>query len=250
MLTKCEGIVIRSIDYGETNKIITLYTREFGKIGVMARGAKKPSSRFSAVTQLFHYGTYLFQGSRGLGQLQQAETIESFRSIREDIFLTAYASFIAELLDKGTEERKTSSSLYDLFYLSLRYIDEEYDPEIIMNIVELKMLSVFGFAPELNRCVNCGAQDGTFSFSVREGGLLCHRCDHIDPYKIKISPIVVRLLRVLYYMDLNRLGTISIKEETKQEIRKVLDAYYGEYLGVELKSKRFLKQMNKFKGNI
>lgn len=250
MLTKCEGIVIRSIDYGETNKIITLYTREFGKIGVMARGAKKPSSRFSAVTQLFHYGTYLFQGSRGLGQLQQAETIESFRSIREDIFLTAYASFIAELLDKGTEERKPSSSLYDLFYLSLRYIDEEYDPEIIMNIVELKMLSVFGFAPELNRCVNCGAQDGTFSFSVREGGLLCHRCDHIDPYKIKISPIVVRLLRVLYYMDLNRLGTISIKEETKLEIRKVLDAYYGEYLGVELKSKRFLKQMNKFKGNI
>ena len=250
MLTKCEGIVIRSIDYGETNKIITLYTREYGKIGVMARGAKKPSSRFSAVTQLFHYGTYLFQGSRGLGQLQQAETIESFRSIREDIFLTAYASFIAELLDKGTEERKPSSSLYDLFYLSLRYIDEEYDPEIMMNIVELKMLSVFGFAPELNRCVNCGAQDGTFSFSVREGGLLCHRCDHIDPYKIKISPIVVRLLRVLYYMDLNRLGTISIKEETKQEIRKVLDAYYGEYLGVELKSKRFLKQMNKFKGNI
>ena len=250
MLTKCEGIVIRSTDYGETNKIVTLYTKEFGKIGVMARGAKKPNSRFSAVTQLFHYGTYLFQGSRGLGQLQQAETIESFRSIREDIFLTAYAAFIAELLDKGTEERKPSSSLYDLFYLSLHSLDEGYDPEVIMNIVELKMLHVFGFAPELDRCVNCGAQDGTFSFSVREGGLLCHRCEHIDPYRMKISPAIIRLLRVFYYMDLNRLGTISIKEETKQEIRKVLDAYYGEYLGVELKTKRFLKQMHNFKGKI
>ena len=60
----------------------------------------------------------------------------------------------------------------------------------------------------------------------------------------------MRILRTLYFMDLNRLGTISIKDETKQEIRKVLDAYYGEYLGVEFKAKRFLKQMNKFKGNI
>lgn len=250
MLTKCEGIVIRSVDYGETNKIITLYTREFGKVGVMARGAKKPSSRFSAVTQLFHYGSYLFQSGRGLGQLQQAETIESFRSIREDIFLTAYTAYIAELLDKGTEERKPSSALFELFYQSLHYIDEEYDPEVIMNIFELKMLSIFGFAPELNRCVNCGAQEGTFSFSIREGGLLCHRCEHIDPYRLKITPAVARLLRVFYYMDLDRLGTISLKEETKSEIRRVLDAYYGEYLGVELKSKRFLNQMGKFKENL
>ena len=250
MLAKCEGIVIRTTDYGETNKIITLYTKEFGKVGVMARGAKKPSSRFSAVTQLFHFGHYLFLSGRGLGQLQQGETLESFRSIREDIFLTAYASYIAELLDKGTEERKPHEALFNLFYQSLHYLDEEYDPEIIVNIFEMKMLSVFGFAPELNRCVNCGAQDGSFSFSIREGGLLCHRCEEIDPYRMKISPAVARILRVLYYMDLDRLGTISIKDATKKEIRQVLDTYYDEYLGIELKTRRFLRQMGKMKDQL
>ena len=250
MLAKCEGIVIRSTDYGETNKIITLYTREFGKVGVMARGAKKPNSRFSAVTQLFHFGHYLSLSGRGLGQLQQGETLESFRSIREDIFLTAYASYIAELLDKGTEERKPHEALFNLFYKSLHYLDEEYVPEIIVNIFETKMLSVFGFAPELNRCVNCGAQDGSFSFSIREGGLLCHRCEETDPYRMRISPAVVKILRVLYYMDLDRLGTISIKDTTKKEIRHVLDAYYDEYLGVELKTKRFLRQMSKMKDQL
>ena len=114
VLTKCEGIVIRSTNYGETNKIVTLYTKEFGKIGVMARGAKKPNSRFSAVTQMFHYGTYLFQGSRGLGQLQQAETIESFRVFHQTGKLPAKETPIIEEitpLDRITTANKSIASL-------------------------------------------------------------------------------------------------------------------------------------------
>src|ERR1700730_15760005 len=106
MLQKCEGIVIRATDYGETNKVITLYTREWGKFGVMARGAKKPNSRLSAVTQLFTHGYFLVQKGSGLGSLQQGEMITSMRAIREDIFLTAYSSYIVELTDKSTDDRK------------------------------------------------------------------------------------------------------------------------------------------------
>ena len=80
MLQKCEGIVIRTTDYGETNKIVTLYTREWGKIGVMARGAKKPNSRLSAITQLFTYGYFLLQNGRGLGSMQQGEIITPLRA--------------------------------------------------------------------------------------------------------------------------------------------------------------------------
>jgi len=107
MLQKCEGIVIRTTDYGETNKIITIFTREWGKIGVMARGAKKPNSRLSSVTQLFTHGYFLVQRGSGLGSLQQGEIATSLRSIGEDIFLTAYASYIVELTDKCTDEKKT-----------------------------------------------------------------------------------------------------------------------------------------------
>lgn len=105
MLIKSEGIVLRTTDYGETNKIVTLLTREHGKIGVMARGAKKSNSRLSAISQPFLYGTFLIQSSTGLGTLQQGEMIESMRAIREDLFLTAYAAYMTELMDKGTEEK-------------------------------------------------------------------------------------------------------------------------------------------------
>ncbi len=250
MLQKCEGIVIRSTDYGETNKIITLYTRELGKVGVMARGAKKPNSRFTSITQLFTYGTFLFQKSSGLGSLQQGETIQSLRSIREDIFLTAYASYMAELLDKSTENMERNPFLFELLMQTLQFLDDGLDPDILLYIFEMKMLPVLGLHPQLDRCTNCGHRDGTFHFSIREGGFLCHRCFEIDPYRLSISPMAVKLLRLFFYFDLNRLGNISVKQATKNEVKLVIQAYYQEYSGLTIKSKRFLDQLDSLKGKL
>ena len=248
LIQKCEGIVIRRTDYGENNKIITIFTRELGKVGVMARGANKPNSRLASVTQLFYYGYFLIQKSSGLGSLSQGESVDSFRHIREDIMCTAYASYIVELLDKGTEDRKPNPYLFELLYQTLHCINEGFDPEVLKAIFEMKMLSVFGVPPVLDCCVNCRKTEGEFSFSIREGGYLCHRCKQIDPYQLEISASTVKLLRLFYYFDLSRLGNISLKEETKQELNKVIDAYYDNYLGLSLKSKKFLQQMHKLDG--
>lgn len=250
MLQKCEGIVIRTTDYGETNKIVTLYTREFGKVGVMARGAKKPNSRLSAVTQLFMYGQYLFQASSGLGSLQQGEIISAMRSIREDIFLTAHASYIIDLTDKVTEDRKADPFMFELLLQTLNYMNEGYDMEILTHIYEMKMLNVQGLYPVMDKCTNCGSTEGDFDFSVKEGGLLCHRCYELDPYRMKISPAAVRLLRLFYMLDLGRLGNISVKPETKTQLKKAISAYYDEYSGLYLKTRRFLDQMDSFRDQL
>ena len=247
MLQKCEGIVIRTTDYGETNKIITLYTREWGKLGVMARGAKKTNSRLSSITQLFTHGYFLVNRGTGLGSVQQGEIISSLRGIGEDIFLTAYASYIVELTDRCTEDRKPNPFQFELLFQTLTYLNEGYDPDVLMNIYEMKMLNVLGLHPILNQCSVCGNTDGHFSFSIREGGLLCHRCLGVDPYHFKISPATVKLIRLFYYFDLSRLGNISVKEETKAELKKVISAYYEEYSGLYLKTKKFLKSMEQFR---
>jgi DNA repair protein RecO (recombination protein O) len=250
MLQKCEGIVIRSTDYGETNKIVTLYTREWGKIGVMARGAKKPNSRLSSITQLFTHGYFLVQRGTGLGNVQQGETITSLRSIGEDIFLTAYASYIVELTDKCTEEKKPNPFHFELLFQTLNYLNEGYDPDVLMNIYEMKMLNVMGLYPVLNQCSVCGSTDGHFSFSIREGGFICHRCLSKDPYHFKLSPAAVKLLRVFYFFDLSRLGNISIKDETKAELKQIITSYYEEYSGLHLKTKKFLNSMEQFRNQL
>ncbi|MFP3633616.1 DNA repair protein RecO [Bacillus sp. SIMBA_033] len=247
MLTKCEGIVLRTNDYGETNKIVTLLTREHGKIGVMARGARKSASRLSAVSQPFLYGSFLMQRTSGLGTLQQGEMILSMRTIREDLFLTAYAAFIAELTDKGTEEKKPNPYLFELILESFKRLNDGTDPDVITFIVQMKMLGVMGLYPELNHCVHCKSGEGTFHFSIRDNGFICHRCFEKDPYRVPISPQTARLLRLFYYFDIGRLGSVSLKQKTKNEIKRVIDLYYEEYSGLYLKSKRFLDQMESMK---
>ncbi|ARK29337.1 DNA repair protein RecO [Halalkalibacter krulwichiae] len=245
MIHKVEGIVIRTTDYGESNKIVTLFTRELGKIGVMSRGAKKPKNRFSAASQLFMYGTFVFQRGSGLGQLNQADITNSFREVRNDLFLASYGSYIVELTDKLTEESQRNPFLFELLYQTLHYLDEGIDPEVLLRIYELKMLAVAGIKPELDQCVSCGSQELPIAFSIRHAGFLCRSCLYKDERAFKLSSHAARLLRLFYYIDLTRLGQISLKKETKQELEKVISAYYDEYSGLRLKSKRFLEQMQR-----
>ncbi|KUP07228.1 DNA recombination protein RecO [Bacillus coahuilensis m2-6] len=243
MLQKCEGIVIRTTNYGESNKIVVVYSRELGKVAFMARGAKKPNSRFSGVSQAFTYAYFVFQKGKGLGTLQQGDIITSFKGIKEDLFKTAYVTYISDLLDKGTEELKPNPFLFELYQTILSYIEEGYDADILTNIFELKMLPVFGLQPGLNECAVCGQTEGDFSFSFRENGVVCHRCRENDRSAAPMSRNTFRLLRVLYYYDLNRLGTISVKKETKDELTAIIRQYYDENSGLYLKSRRFLDQI-------
>ncbi|SDI85926.1 DNA repair protein RecO [Alteribacillus bidgolensis] len=247
MLEKAEGIVLRTTAYGETNIILRLYTREVGKISVMARGAKKPKNRFSAVSQPFVYGMFLYYKGTGMSTLNQGDSIDSFRIVRGDIFKTAYASYMSELLDKLTDEKERNPYLFELFLQLLQKMNEENDPEILTRIFETKMTAQAGIKPELDKCVRCNRTEGTFSFSVKEAGFLCQACKAADDYRLDIQPKTVQLLRTFFYMDVERLGEISLKKQTKDELKQVLHTYYDEYSGLILKSKRFLEQMENWK---
>lgn len=250
MLQKGEGIVIRTVDYGETHKIITLFTRDMGKIACMARGAKKPKSSLVAVSQLLTYGQYLIYAGHGMGTLRQGEVLESFREIQSDIYKAAYASYMVELLDRLTEDKQRNPFLFELLYQSLHDIEEGLDPEVLTFIFEMKMLDVAGIKPQVNGCVQCGDTEGLRAFSLREGGLLCMNCQHVDPYPLHITETTAKLLRLFLYMDLKRLGNISLKKETRKELKAVISAYYDEYSGLALKSKRFLEQLERMEADM
>lgn len=243
MYKKIEGIVLKTTDYGEANKILTIYSREMGKVGAVARGAKKPKNRFVSLSQPFTYGYFICYFGTGLGNLQQGESIDHFRNIKQDLLLTSYASYVAELLDKGTEERVRNPYLFELFLQTLQYLNEGYDRDIIKNIFEVKMLQVLGLQPNFSSCVMCGDTAGPFVFSIREGGLLCHQCSHNDPMHLAVSQATIKLLRLFSLIDINKIGTINVKEKTKKELELCISTYYDEYSGLYLKTKRFLRQL-------
>ncbi|WP_416149326.1 DNA repair protein RecO [Salipaludibacillus sp. HK11] len=245
MLQKIEGIIIRTTNYSETNKILTVYSRENGKVALMARGAKRPKSRFVSSSQLFVYGSFVYQKSTGIGTLNQADVLDSFRDIRSDLMLTAYAAYMVELLDKLTEDKESNPYLFELLYQLLYHLNEGEDGEILMRILETKMLSFSGSAPTLHQCARCSSSELPFMFSLKFGGALCKRCLIEDPYHMKISPAAMKLLRLFQQLNPSRIGHISVKPETKKQLKNALELYYQEYVGVYLKSKRFLDQMDK-----
>lgn len=245
MLEKIEGIVIKTIDYGETNKIITIFSKRLGKFTALARGAKKPRSRMAAVSQPFIHGQFFVYIKRGLSTIQQGEIITPFRKIREDIIKTAYTAYIAELTEKLTDDKKTDAFLYDQLFKTMGWIAEKDASEIPVMMYELKLFAKGGFAPTLNYCASCGAKEGLYSFSIAEGGLLCRRCGHRDEQLILLSEVQIKLLQIFANVGLERVGEISVKESNRKLLRQLIDAYYDAYGGYYLKSRRFLSQLDK-----
>ncbi|MDQ0339646.1 DNA repair protein RecO (recombination protein O) [Caldalkalibacillus uzonensis] len=247
-MLKAEGIVIRSRDYGEANKIMTLYTKEYGKLSLMARGAKKPKSRLSSIAQLFTHGQYLFfRGSpRTMGTLSQGEILDSFRELRQDLVKTAYAAYMAELVDKLIDEEEVPPALFPLLTTVFQHLNEGKDPEILARLFELKILVMAGYKPEVDRCVVCHGTEGSFSFSVQEGGYLCQRCQHADPQALHLQTNTLKLMRFLYHFDPFRLGRINVKPETKKELCQAMWLFMDQHTPLRLKSRKFLEQMGRF----
>lgn len=245
MLHKWEGIILKARAYGESNKIVTLMTREAGKVACMARGAKKPTSRLAGVTQPFMHGSFLVQRTTGMGTLQQGEHFNAMRHIQTDIIATAYASYIVELVDRLVEESGPVPHVFEVLLQALEAIEEGYDPEAITLFVDWKMLPYAGVQPILHACAGCGAVDGEFAYSFPQGGFLCHRCFHLDPYIIRLSPTQLKLIRMFYTVPIEQVGKLELKPQTKQFIKKIVTTIYEEQTGIRLKSRSFIEQLER-----
>lgn len=247
MLYRVEGIVIRSMDYGEGNKIITLCTESHGKIGVLVRGAKKVKSRHAALTQLFTFGEFaFFRQNRGLGTLNSGEIIESHFSLREDLYLAAYASYACELLDKTLQDEEVGSFWFTQLKACLEGLSAGKDPQIVIHLFEMKILQAAGYGPSFESCISCGRVDDSLTVSPRLGGKLCRACRHHDPAALQLTPGTYKLLSLFEKMDLRRLGNIEVKDATKKELKSVMRAFMDMQLGLRLKSLQFLDQLDKY----
>lgn len=246
MLYRVEGIVIRSVDYGEGNKIITLLTPSYGKQGIVVRGASKPKSRFGAMAQLFTYGDYSYYKNSSLGTLNNGEILDSYRVLREGLEGPAYAAYASELTDRAINDDETAAYLFSQLKACLTSIAEGKDPQIVLRAYEMKIISGAGYEPALDECVSCGRDTGPFRFSPLAGGALCMQCRHRDPAAMELDSGTWKLLRLFVTLDMRRLGNIAVKDSTKRQLQLVMRRWMDTHLGLNLKSRHFLDQLEKY----
>lgn len=241
---KAEGIVIRTKSFGEADLIVTLFSKNYGKLHLVANGARKVKSKKRGSVQLFTYSKYLIHEGRQLDTITQGEIIESFSHLAEDLDLLMLGSYCCELIDNFLPDKEPSIELFYLLLDSLLLLPF-VDREVLLRAFELKAINLNGYFPNLTICTNCGKNIGikTF-FSSSEGGVLCAECKQVDPYAISCSKGILAVMERLTKSDLKKLRVLKINQDEKDVLKKLNQNYLRYILEKNLKSWSFMKNLN------
>lgn len=240
------GIVVSRKDYKERDMLVKILTDKYGFKTFFVRGVRKRGFKLGAAILPFTHGTYLGSISdEGLSFITTTRDISQYQQITQDIELNAYASYILSLVERAlTTEDLVNLSWFLRVKKALELIDEGFDPAIITNIIEIQLLTSFGVRPRLESCVICQNTERLFDYSESYGGLLCQQHWHLDPHRLHLDQRTVYYLRLLSVVDLERLNSIKVKDQTKTNLRKTLDEIYEHQVGIYVPAKKFLDQMS------
>lgn len=239
-----QGLVLSKRKHRERDFLVKIFTDKYGLKMFFLRGTKKDRGKWTQAILPFSHGSYIADiREEGLCFLNDVKEIDTFKSLQTDIFLNAYGTYLLQLTDAALEDGKADPALFQELLSGLEAIDEGRDPEVITNIFEVKFLRYFGVMPELRGCVVCGVTEGRFDYSSQYGGLLCQNDWNKDHRRYHASSKAISLLRLFSVLPLERLGEVEVKDETKKEIRRILDLWYEESVGINLKSKKFIDNM-------
>lgn len=173
-----EAVVLQHRDWGEADRLLWLFTRERGKVRAVAKGARKLRSRKAGHLEPFTRVSLLLAQGRDMSIITQAETVDAYSPLREDLLLVGYASYVIELLDRFTYEEGENRALYRLLVDTLARLSSEGEPSFVVRYYEIRLLDLLGFRPRLFQCARCGAEIKPENqyFSAEEGGVLCPAC--------------------------------------------------------------------------
>jgi DNA repair protein RecO (recombination protein O) len=234
-LYKDEGVVLRTIKLGESDRIVTLFTRSNGKIRAVAKGVRKTKSRFGGRLEPFTRVQLLIYQGRNLDTITSADIVTSFDEIRTDYQRLKSAAVMVELVDKITPDRESALSVYALLLAGLRALAKGGSDSIVPAFI-VKLLSVSGYHPHLRSCAGCGNGHELIAFSPALGGAICEGCHFDDPSAFALGSDRVELLSSLLASDFGLNGDRAASIELTGALRG-----YAEYhLERPLRSLRFL----------
>ena len=241
-MKEVEGIVISETNYSETSKILNIMTKELGLIGVISKGCRNLKSPLRSVSSKLTYGKFVIYYKKDkLSILTEVNVLNTFKNLKKDITKISYASYLLELSEQ-VYKQNNSNDILNLLIDSLIKIDEGFNPLVIMNILELKYLEYLGVMPVIDSCAICGNKSNIKTLSSYKGGYICKNCYSNEDM---VSDKTIKLIRMFYHVDIAKISKLEISDQAKNEINMFLNDYYDRYTGLYLKSKKFIRDLQK-----
>lgn len=248
-IQKSEGIVLRRQDIRETSLILTIFTRDFGKIKGIVRGVRGPRACLGGGSlEILAYDEVVFyERKRGdVYTVSQCDLIDYFDPIRAYLDRLAYAAYIVELLDSVTALGDKNSEVFELLLNSLRLLSGESSAKRVARIFEIKLLHLLGLMPSLDICANCGRSvDSGAKFSFRHGGLICKACLGTDKDSRLILQGTAKFIEHIRNSPFERVARIKVSVQVGKELEGILRRFLDYHIERRLKTVQFLKEIEK-----
>ncbi len=244
---RVEGIVLRYREWGEADRMLTLYTRELGKISAVAKGVRKPRSRKAGHLEPFMRSSLLLARGRSFFVLTQAEALAPLIPLRNDLVLVGYASYAAELLDRFTFEEEENRTLYRLLGNTLTRLNRGDPPEVVVRYFEIRLLDHIGFRPQLISCMDCEEQiqaEDQF-FSAAQGGVLCPGCGSTVSEARPVSMQTLKYLRHFQRSSYRDARRAQILPQVMTELERLMNHYLTYLLESGLNTPAFLRRVKR-----
>jgi len=247
---KTTGFVLRCLNYGESDLIITFYSNDFGKLTGIAKGAKRSKKRFVNVFEPFSLTNIIFSRKNRdvLAFIESCEIIDHYNSIRQDLEKTLIASYFIDLADHFSPEGKKNEKIFELLQNFLALLDDEKASTATVRFFEMRLLKLSGFEPALDHCIRCKtpvANGSSYYFYPRDGGIKCAACAQPERYDQSISAGTVRTLLLGKDMDIDKIKLIALSDSLAMESRNILIGFISHVLGREVKSLKVMEQVRK-----
>jgi len=247
MLYKTEGIILKSYEYQDADKIVSIYSEKQGKIKAIAKGVRKTKSKFGSSMEVLTCAEFLFYRGRNLDIVSQSKIIDSFFGTCADLKKYALAINCAEVINKLIEDKEINLNLYTLFKEFLRYIKEAKDPVLLALSFKWKVLGIIGYKPALYRCYKCQKKtenEQYMFFKIPDGGITCDECARLySGDYIKITRYFVKLLKKIFIASLLSISKATIPEIRRQELERLTNIYLTYYSDSIFKTERFLREI-------
>ena len=247
-LYRTDALILRRSNFGEADRLLTVFTPERGKLRLLAKGVRKITSRKSGHVELFMLTNMLVAQGRTWDIISQAEIVVPYRNLREDLDKTSHAYYLAELVDRFTEEHDPHAPLFELLVLTMAHLEYTVDPFIILRYFEMHLLTLTGYQPQLHFCVACQEAlepvDNNY-FHFVDGGTLCPAHGETRPNAEVIPLPVLKVLRYLQTEPWEKAAKLQLTPTTRRQVEDLLLGYLTFVLERQLKSVNFIRKLRR-----
>jgi DNA repair protein RecO (recombination protein O) len=243
---RTEAVVLRHSDWGEADRLLYLYTEHLGKVRAIGKGIRKPRSRKSGHLEPFTHTNLQLARGRDLYIVTQAETINAFLPLRDDLILFGQASYAIELVDRFTFEGEENQAIFRLIIRTLSRLAVDKDCQLVLRYFEMRLLDLLGFRPQLQRCTACEAQIKPEDqyFSSEKGGVMCPRCGANIPGARPVSMSVLKFMRHFQRSSYEQARLANPGSALHTQIEILMQHYLTYLLERNLNSPAFLRKMH------